>query len=383
MRNVQRIVILYPGETSSKRINTPGNYSLSRLLIQLHASDAMPVHFLNWSGVHETYGNIEFVHFTAFGFLKLAARLAFKRGTLIISQMGAYTGCARMLRAIMPGSRILVRLGGVYYGAEYIKSEAFRSRRKKERRRLLAADMIVSTADGTPVDLYMRELGIPQDRYRKLLNGFPEIPNATAEKRGNRILCISRLSPEKGIDYVLRSFAAAIPRLNESYTLTIVGNGSERDALQSLARELGVATAVEFVGESYDIAAHLYGSKLLLSGLSNNTIMEAIATGTPVVGVELGEVKALYGQFRNVRIVDYPPGGCGRIAPAHMAELVRRTADAVVEMLNQADAHISRDNVRSRPLYSWQQRLQTEIELYESLLAPREDPDSARSTVAT
>lgn len=382
MRNVKRIVILYPGETSSKRINTPGNYSLSRLLLHLHANDTTPIYFLNWSPQRETYGSIEFVPFTTFNFLKLAARLMFSRRTLIISQTGAYAVCARVLRGIMPKSRILVRLGGVYYGAEHLRSPAFRSHMRKFRRSLSHADMIICTADGTPVDLYMRELGIPAHRYRKLLNGFPVIPNAAHRDRESRILCISRLSPEKGVDYVIRSFAASIPRLTEPYTLTIVGDGPEREALQSLARELGVSASIDFVGESYDIGKYLYASKLLLSGLSNNTIMEAIATDTPVVGVELGEVKDLYGQFQDVQVVDYPPGGCGRIAPAQMPGLVKRTADAIVEMLGRS---VPRPDLppRSSALYGWDERLQAEIDLYESMLAPTEGHQAVRSTVAT
>mgnify|MGYP006174791827 CR=1 FL=1 len=64
MKNVDRIVILYPGETSSERINQPANYSFSRLLQRLHAEDRIPIYFLNQSQRFERYGNIRFIHFT-------------------------------------------------------------------------------------------------------------------------------------------------------------------------------------------------------------------------------------------------------------------------------------------------------------------------------
>lgn len=368
MQNVERIIILYPGETSSDRINTPGNYSLSRLLVHLNRTDDVPVYFLNWAPRNERYGNIEFIHFTALNYLKLLSRVAFRRNTLIVSQTGAYGAQARLLRAMMPGSRILVRLGGVYYGKEYIESPAFRASRRRLRRRLSFADVVVSTADGTPVDLYMRQLGIPPQRYRKMMNGFPVIANEPGVERTNRLVCISRLSPEKNIDYVIRAFAAALPRLGAPHRLTIVGDGPERGALEALAATLGIGKQVEFAGESYDVGPFLYASKALVSGLANNTVIEAIATGTPVITVELGEMQSLYGAFPNVRVVDYAPGGYGRIPAAHLALLVQRTADAIVDLLNDYPAVAS--DVRLPDLCSWDERIQNELQLYETMLDP-------------
>lgn len=368
MQNVERIIILYPGETSSERINMPGNYSLSRLLVHLHRTDHVPIYFLNWTPRYERYGNIEFIHFTALNYLKLVGRFAFHRNTLIVSQTGAYGAHARLLRALMPGARILVRLGGVYYGKEYIESQAFRASRKRLRRRLSFADVVMSTADGTPVDLYMRQLGIAPQRYRKMMNGFPIIPNETEVERANRLVCISRLSPEKNIDYVIRSFAAALPRLGASHRLTIVGDGPERGALESLAATLGIGKQVEFAGESYDVGRFLYSSKALVSGFANNTVIEAIATATPVITVELGEMQSLYGAFPNVRVIDYPPGGCGRIPAEHFAPLVQRTADAIVDILNDPKPVAS--NVRGADLYSWDERIHDELQLYDTMLDP-------------
>lgn len=368
MKNVKRIIILYPGETSSERINTPGNYSLSRLLVHLHKTADLPIYFLNLSPRYEQYGSIEFIHFTARNFIKLLARLAFRRQSLIISQTGAYGAHARLLRALMPGSRVLVRLGGVYYGQQYLTSPRFRSARRGLRRRLAFADFVLSTADGTPVDLYMRQLGIAPYRYRKMLNGFPVIANERGKSRSNRILCISRLSAEKNIDYVIRSFAMALPRLRIPHTLVIVGDGPERDVLGELARELGVAMQVEFAGECYDVGPFLYTSKVLVSGLANNTVIEAIATGTPVITVELGEMELLYGAYPNVQVVEYPPGGYGRIPSSHMPALVERTADALVRLLN---GYPTAPGAPPRETYSWEARLQDEIQLYETMLARR------------
>jgi glycosyltransferase involved in cell wall biosynthesis len=364
MRNVKAIVILYPGETSSERINKPANYSFSRLLLRLHAENRIPIYFLNQSARYERYGNIRFIHFTKPNFVRILAANGLRRRTLIISIMHVYRKYARLLRRVLPDSRMLVRLGGVYHGRSYFDTPAFAAHLESHLTYLrTSADMVLSTADGTPVDYFMERVGVPPERYRKWLNGFPEIPNVGGFVRTNRILSIARLSGEKGIDYVIRSYAAALPSLRAPHTLTIVGDGPERENLKALARSLGVDGSVDFVGDSYDVARYFYSSKLLLSGLANNPILEAIATGTPVVAVELGETRRLYGGYPNVHVVDYPPGGCGRIDPAHRESLVRDTAAKMVEVLNQGPA----TSGAPKELFSWEARLDAELQLYESL----------------
>ena len=369
MQNVRRIVILYPGATSWERVSKPANYSLSRLLIHLRQRGDVPICLLNQSAHHEQDGNVEFIHFTNRNFLNLLVRSARKRGTLIISQNGAYHRHAKLLRAAMPGSRILVRLGGVYFGRQYLESAAFEPIRRVHRRRLAAADMIISTADGTPVDLYMSKVGVERNRYEKWLNGLPLIANDEKHERANRIVCISRLHQEKAIDYVVRSFAAALPRLPEPCTLRIVGDGPDLENLRSLCRELRITEWVEFVGHADDVGPHLYSSKLLVTGLANNSILEAIATGTPVVTVDLGEMRTLYGDFPNVHVIDYLPGGYGRIPADYLPGLVKSTSDAIVGIITARPSPNGQVSGAIFESHGWDRRLRMELELYERLLA--------------
>lgn len=369
MRSVDRIVVLYPGETSPEQVSNPGNYALSRLLIELHKCGEPRISLLNLSRHHVQYGNIEFIPLSRARLLWFARKCLGARRVLIVCQTDALYRYAVLLRAVMPGSRIVVRLGGVYHGQEYLNSDAFASVRHKHRRRLTSADMIVSTADGTPVDLYMEKVGIPSSRYRKWLNGFPVIPNEGRVGRTNRVLCISRLSAEKGVDYVIRSFAAAAPRLKDIHELTIVGDGAERPSLERLARSLGIGGSVRFEGLSYKVGPYLYSSRLLLNAIANNTIMEAIATDTPVVTLDLGETRALYGDFPNVHVIDYPTGGYGRIANDLTAPLVAHTSEAIVNILNRAPSDKQISDARQNALWTWHDRLDRELELYEMLMS--------------
>ena len=64
---------------------------------------------------------------------------------------------------------------------------------------------------------------------------------------------VSRLVPQKGVDWCLRALAR-LPR--GAARLQIVGDGPERDRLETLARELGIAEEValaaldELLGET-------------------------------------------------------------------------------------------------------------------------------------
>jgi glycosyltransferase involved in cell wall biosynthesis len=247
---------------------------------------------------------------------------------------------------------------------------------------LKRADMILSTADGTPVDFFMERVGIRLDRYRKWLNGFPSLENNDGHRRADQIVCISRLSPEKGVDYVIRSYALARPHLHRHHTLVIVGGGESTDELKKLTRDLGIADYVRFEGDSFDIASYLYSSKLLVSGLANNPIMEAIATGTPVVAVELGETAELYGMYPNVHIVGYPPGGCGRIPAQYMDALCKDTAAVMVDVLNKYPRIENNAASNGRKLFGWDERLEQELDLYEAMFSDPE-PDDRRSASNT
>ena len=367
MKNVRRIIILYPGELNPERISEPGNYSLSRLLLLIRQNQEVPVRLFNQSKGRRKFGVIDFVHLSRSALLKEALRCLFTGNVLIINQLHSYRRYAVLLRSLLPNSRLLVRTGGVYHGKDYIRSSRFDRLLESELKYLKKADMIISTADGTPVDLYMERAGIPKDRYKRWLNGFPVIENRNNYQRRNEIVCISRLSPVKGIDYVLKSYAFALPRLRAYHKLIVVGDGPELANLNRQCTELGISSHVDFVGHSSDIEKFLYSSKLLVSGLGNNTIMEAIATRTPVVAVDLGETRELYGHFSNVRVVDYAPGGYGRIHPDRMDALCRDTADAICEILNDYPIINEDASTFTRDLFSWDERLQLELELYDSL----------------
>ncbi|OZD13347.1 MULTISPECIES: glycosyltransferase family 4 protein [Nocardiaceae] len=109
------------------------------------------------------------------------------------------------------------------------------------------------------------------------------------------VLCLSRLVPRKGQDYLIRSIEGIRAKVDGA-VLVIVGGGPYEGALRTLARKAGVEEHVIFTGTvpSAELAAHhtiadvfampsrTRGAGLDVEGLGI-VYLEASATGVPVV----------------------------------------------------------------------------------------------------
>jgi glycosyltransferase involved in cell wall biosynthesis len=131
---------------------------------------------------------------------------------------------------------------------------------------------------------------------------------------------IGRLSHQKRFDRLLRSFA----RLDENPHCIIAGEGEEREALESLASELGISDRVHFLGFRRDIPDVLASMDVLaitsdLEGLSI-AMVEALASGVPVVSTPVvGPRETL-----NAAPGDTPPGLLVGFDDAELAAALER-----------------------------------------------------------
>ncbi|WP_240610120.1 glycosyltransferase [Sphingomonas pokkalii] len=115
-----------------------------------------------------------------------------------------------------------------------------------------------------------------------------------------RFVAIGRMVAQKHFALLLRAFAKAV---RPGETLTILGDGAERTALEALAGELGIAGQVQFAGHVPDAAARLAEfDALLMSSRYEGipaAIIEALAAGLAVVTTDCGRgVHGLLGEGR-------------------------------------------------------------------------------------
>jgi glycosyltransferase involved in cell wall biosynthesis len=103
------------------------------------------------------------------------------------------------------------------------------------------------------------------------------------------VVAIGRLVPQKGIDLLLPAFAQCVQRHPE-WRLQIYGEGSERENLRAIAKDLDILSAVEFNPPTKEPERVLRQSQLFV--LSSRyegfpmALLEAMACSVPVVSFD-------------------------------------------------------------------------------------------------
>ncbi|XNZ00562.1 glycosyltransferase [Micrococcus luteus] len=117
---------------------------------------------------------------------------------------------------------------------------------------------------------------------------------ASGERRrlgeGLRVLSLSRLSPEKGLDRLIAALPALLER-DPGTRLTLAGSGPLEGQLRAQAKALGVADAVDlpgFVEPWGTMAAHDVLVQLSAWENLSYTLLDAAAAGLPAVATDVG-----------------------------------------------------------------------------------------------
>jgi L-malate glycosyltransferase len=191
-----------------------------------------------------------------------------------------------------------------------------------------ACNWIVGICDATCVNLR----GVPgahKDRIVRVYNGVDPVPAAhPAEipaKQGFTLLFVGRLAPIKDLGTLIRAVAAALPRLPD-LKLWIVGHGHERQRLEDLVNQLGIASSVTFWGERLDVAGFFAGADVYcMSSTSEGlpmSLLQAMSIGLPAMVTDVGGMAEV---VKNSECGLASPVG----DPAAMAEsIVRLAGDA-------------------------------------------------------
>lgn len=154
------------------------------------------------------------------------------------------------------------------------------------------ADKIVCQSQGMAEDL-VNHFGLDREKLIVLANPVDIAAiraTCTASSVGNsesapQLLCIGRLSPEKGVDLLLHALPA-VRTAHPNLHLTVLGTGNAEEALRQLTIQLGIAETVTFAGFA-DPAAYYSTSTLFVlpsryEGMPN-ALLEAAAAGLPLV----------------------------------------------------------------------------------------------------
>lgn len=133
---------------------------------------------------------------------------------------------------------------------------------------------------------------------KKIQNKSVIIPNPINEKfiiepfkgkRKKEIVSVGRLEKQKNQKFLIRAFSKLSKEYND-YKLVIYGEGSERENLENLVKDLNIENNVELPGETDDIKNKIYDASLFILSSNYegmpNALMEAMALGIPVIATD-------------------------------------------------------------------------------------------------
>lgn len=180
------------------------------------------------------------------------------------------------------------------------------------------------------------------------------------------VLYVGRVDPEKSLSNVVSAFAGALDEVPEA-KLVIVGDGTDRRHLQDLAQALGIEKSVYFPGRIYppDIMEVYRMATVFATASETETqgivLIEAAATGLPLVAVDAGAVLELCQHKRNGILCH----------PGDVAEMT----DALVKLLKNSElcARYSKESLEVAKMHDLNRTLGRFVEIYQEAIRLKQD----------
>ena len=183
-----------------------------------------------------------------------------------------------------------------------------------------------------------------------------------------RILCLGRLSPEKGMDVALASFVSILARFPGA-RLIIAGDGVLRSDLERQAACHGIARAVDFIGwiEPDKVAALINTSTVVLMPSRRDSLplvaLEAALMARPIVATRVGGLPEVVVHEETGLLVEN--------------ENSEALADAVGFLLSHPEvARLMGEAARARAqrAFSWEHHVNSYDVLYRKLAVEKQEP---------
>jgi len=147
--------------------------------------------------------------------------------------------------------------------------------------------------------------------------------------RSDIIVCVGRLSPEKGQEVLLQA-ARGLANTGLNFQILLVGDGPSRKSLERQASGLNLSRHVKFLGQYHDMDLVYEASGVLVlpsfkEGMPN-VILEGMAHGLPIIATRVGAVSEML--RHGIDAVLIPAGSVGALQIA-LEDLLRNPEKAL------------------------------------------------------
>jgi len=144
--------------------------------------------------------------------------------------------------------------------------------------------------------------GAPRNKIEVIFNGIDKIceekdksilPSIGVENNPFVFITLSRLAPEKGLHFLIRSCCTLRKKTDKPFVCIIAGDGSMRQELEDFIKAQGVEENVKLLGFRSDAPALLAASDVFVNSASCNealsfAILEGMSHSLPVIATAIG-----------------------------------------------------------------------------------------------
>ena len=197
--------------------------------------------------------------------------------------------------------------------------------------RLVLRNFSAVIAVSDEVKQRLLKAGVREDKIHLIRNGIdlrpfdnasPSLPDAVVKDHPPIVGLIGRLSVEKGVDIFLHAAAHVVAEL-PSTKFVVVGEGPDRDKLESLIDDLKLRQSVSMLGRRDDMPS-IYASLDIMVSASRQeglpmAILEGMASRLSIIATPVGDVPAMVRDGQTGIIV--PPENAALLSSAIVALL--------------------------------------------------------------
>lgn len=166
------------------------------------------------------------------------------------------------------------------------------------------------------------------------------------QKVKGRVVSVGALREVKGHDVLIRAFQKVVDEIPDA-SLRIIGDGDKRVEYESLINDLGLSEHVTIAGwlAKTDVRNELHQASLFVLPSRNEgfglALVEAIASGLPVVATNVGGVPEVVSDFESILV---PPNN-------HVA-----LSDAICDSLRAHDEPLTSKSLRTDTVFKFDLR---------------------------
>jgi glycosyltransferase involved in cell wall biosynthesis len=234
---------------------------------------------------------------------------------------GAYArlsfNAPRALRAYTPHG------GSLLFGHDTLAGKFYLG---TERLLMLRGDLFLFESKYS-AEVFRRKIGKPGGLVRIVHNGVSRTEFAPIDCRPNAtdLVFMGELRPVKGID-VLIDAISLLHQKGCRVTLTLVGDGPDREQLQAQIARLGLSQSIMFAGAMPARQALALGRIMVVPSRAESlpyVVLETAAAGKPLITTKVGGIPEIYGPLTD------------SLSPAENSGAL---AEAIGQAINQPEA---------------------------------------------